>query len=85
MKPSINAPKAKLHKVAPDVRQEENLVNLMKQKDSHHTNVIFKSEHDPYYEDKKLESPRKVNQPLIDPENRKRLLVLAKNVDTVNK
>ena len=30
VKPSANAPKVKLHKVAPDVRQEENLVNLMK-------------------------------------------------------
>lgn len=54
------APKSKPHYKPPGVRQEEKLVNLMMQKDSHHTNVVFESDLDPLDASKRAPSPRKV-------------------------
>jgi len=76
---STKGPELKPHTLPNYLRQEEKLVNLMNQKNSYHTNVVFASEQNPLEPTKKAASPRKVDQPLLDIDNRQKLLVLAKN------
>mgnify|MGYP006095880573 CR=1 FL=1 len=76
---STKGPELKPHMLPNYLRQEEKLVNLMNQKNSYHTNVVFASEQNPLEPGKKAASPRKVDQPLLNMANRQKLLVLAKN------
>ena len=76
---STKGPELKPHILPNYLRQEEKLVNLMNQKNSYHTNVVFASEQCPLEPAKKAGSPRKVDQPLLNHGNRQKLLALAKN------
>lgn len=39
--PSVNAPQHKQHHTPRSVRQEENLITQMKEKDKHHSQIVF--------------------------------------------
>ena len=65
------APDHKPHMTLISVRQEQNLRNIMLEKDGHHGSIIFESEMDISDPTIKARLPRKINQPLILKSNRK--------------